>query len=68
MRNLEGNGSHKSGDGKPRPPKAPPAAPAAASVAMIARQGGTDASAAEAAPKSAFKKLFGGLKMLLAVN
>jgi len=64
MRNLEGNGSHKSGNGKPRPPKAPPAASAAASVATVTRQ--ESAPAQEAAPKSAFKKLFGGLKMLLA--
>ena len=64
LRNLEGNGSHKSGDGKPRPPKAPPAAPAAASVAVVTRQ--ENPPAQEAAPKSTFKKLFSGLKMLLA--
>ena len=60
MRNLEGNGSHKNGSGKPRPP----AAPAAPSVAIVTRQKNTPAQ--ETAPKSAFKKLFSGLKMLLA--
>jgi hypothetical protein len=64
MRNLEGNGSHKSGDGKPRGPKTPPA-PMPASVATVVSE---PAPAAEPAPKSRFKKMIGGLKMLLAVN
>ena len=66
MRNLEGNGSHKSGDGKPRPPRAgsgPAPAPVSATVAMVAAE---PAPAQTAAPKSRFKKLVGGLKMLLA--
>ena len=68
MRNFEGDGSHKSGDGKPRPPKAPTAAAAAsvASVATVVPQG--DSGLFEPEPKSKFtvKKLLGGLKMLLA--
>jgi hypothetical protein len=63
LRNLEGNGSHKSGDGKPNGPKAPSAAPAAASVAMVVAE---PAPAQEAKSGSRFKKMLGGLKMLLA--
>ena len=67
LRNLEGNGSHKSGDGKPRPPKASPASAPASSAAIITT---VPASAEEPAPdaksKFSMKKLLGGPKMLLA--
>jgi len=66
MRNLEGDGSNKSGNGKPRPPKAGPGptpTPVSATVATVATE---PAPAQEATAKSRFKKLVGGLKMLLA--
>jgi len=64
MRNLDGDGSNKSGNGKPRTPKAGPApAPTTASVATVVTE---PAPAREATAKSRFKKLVGGLKMLLA--
>jgi len=62
MRNFEGDGSHKSGDGKPPGPKASPA-PATASVATVVTE---PVPAQEAKSGSRFKKMLGGLKMLLA--
>ena len=60
LRNLEGNGSHKSGDGKPRPPKASPAAAPAGTAAIIASM---PAVTSEAKTKFSIKKLFKGLKL-----
>jgi len=72
LRNLEGNGSHKSGNGKPPAPKEKPA-PAPASVEAIittvpapTQEDAASVPAQDPAPKSRFlKKLAGGLKMLL---
>ena len=66
LRNLDGNGSHKSGDGKPRPPKASPA-PASTSTAAVvvsAPEPTQDEATPDTKPKFSIKKLFGGLKMM----
>jgi len=66
LRNLEGNGSHKSGDGKPRPPKAPPAPASASTTATVASapEPTSEEVTPDTKPKFSIKKLFGGLKMM----
>jgi len=66
LRNLEGNGSHKSGDGKPRPPKVSPA-PASANTATVVvstPEPTPEEATPDTKPKFSIKKLFGGVKML----
>jgi len=66
LRNLEGNGSHKSGEGKPRPPKAPPAPASASTAAAVASalEPTQEEATPDNRPKFSIKKLFGGLKMM----
>jgi len=66
LRNLEGNGSHKSGDGKPRPPKVSPA-PASANTATVVvstPEPSPEEATPDTKPKFSIKKLFVGLKMM----
>jgi len=63
LRNLSGNGSHRSGNGKPRQSQAEPETPVNADPAD-GESGGTES---EAEPKRRFsaKKLFGALKLFV---
>ena len=78
LQNLSGNGSHKSGAGKPRPPKAKTEAQTTGDESNSDNRNGTPPATAEEAqasepepdkahtrkPRFSFKKLFGTLKLL----
>jgi len=66
LRNLDGNGSFKTGNGKPRPPKAPPASASASPTATVASaaEPTQEEATPDTKPKFSIKKLFGGLKMM----
>ena len=69
LQNLSGNGSHKSGTGKPRPPKAKTEAQDGQSAdnsaaQSVAEEPQPDQPEATHKPRFSFKKLFGTLKLL----
>jgi hypothetical protein len=66
LQNLSGNGSHKSGNGNPRPPKAKTEAVDDQNADNDAVQPATEEPQppSEPKPRFSFKKLFGSLKLL----